>query len=512
MWRPAAPSLGPRTGGPVALSVVTARTYAIRTYGCQMNEHDSERLAGLLEADGLVPAASENEADVVVLNTCCIRENADNKLYGKLGHLKSQKAERPGLRDHRQRLPGPEGPRPHPAAGRPRRRRGRHPQRAPGRRAAARRRASAVRSSRSGTRRSTRPRPSPRPCRSKREVDFSAWVTIQIGCDNTCAFCIVPSVRGQEISRPFGELVAEVERLAADGVSEVTLLGQNVNSYGRDLTSDRRTAEPSIDDDARGRVPVGHRPCSPGPAAVRRPARRGGAVDGIRPGALHQPPPQGPAARDHRGHGRQPGGLQPPPPARCSPAATASSPPCTGATPPSATSRSWPPPGPASPDLAVTTDLIVGFPGETDDDFEQTLEVVAEAPVRLRLHVHLLAPRRAPRRPSWPTASSTRRSWASASSASGSWSSARRWPSTASPGRSHRGGRGRGSVASGPVASSPAAPARTSSCTSRRPRRCGPAPWPPPWSPSAGPHFLRGELVEVLAAPRHRTRIPVAAG
>ena len=74
-----------------------SRTYAVRTYGCQMNEHDSERIAGLLEADGLVAAASESEADVIVLNTCCIRENADNKLYGALGHLKALKAERPDV-------------------------------------------------------------------------------------------------------------------------------------------------------------------------------------------------------------------------------------------------------------------------------------------------------------------------------------------------------------------------------------------------------------------------------
>ena len=127
-----------RPTGAGSLVAVTARTYAIRTYGCQMNEHDSERLAGLLEADGLVPAASDDDADVVVLNTCCIRENADNKLYGKLGHLKSKKDARPGmeivvggcLAQKDRDLIAP--------TGRPRRRRGRHPQRAPCRRAAAR--------------------------------------------------------------------------------------------------------------------------------------------------------------------------------------------------------------------------------------------------------------------------------------------------------------------------------------------------------------------------------------
>ena len=92
-----------------------------------------------------------------------------------------------------------------------------------------------------------------------REVDHAAWVTIQIGCDNSCAFCIVPSVRGKEISRPFGELVAEVERLAADGVVEITLLGQNVNSYGRDITTRRRDRAGRSARPPRGRPAVGRR-------------------------------------------------------------------------------------------------------------------------------------------------------------------------------------------------------------------------------------------------------------
>ena len=89
-----------------------SRRYVVRTFGCQMNEHDSERIAGLLEADGLVRADSEADADVVVLNTCCIRENADNKLYGNLGHLKTWKGEQGRPPDRRVRLPGPEGPGP----------------------------------------------------------------------------------------------------------------------------------------------------------------------------------------------------------------------------------------------------------------------------------------------------------------------------------------------------------------------------------------------------------------
>ena len=96
---------------PVAWHAVDQRSYVVRTFGCQMNEHDSERIAGLLEADGLVAAGDLDDADVVVLNTCCIRENADNKLYGNLGHLKTWKAAARRPPDRRVRLPRPEGPR-----------------------------------------------------------------------------------------------------------------------------------------------------------------------------------------------------------------------------------------------------------------------------------------------------------------------------------------------------------------------------------------------------------------
>jgi tRNA-2-methylthio-N6-dimethylallyladenosine synthase len=213
-----------------------------------MNEHDSERLAGLLEADGLVAAASEAEADVVVLNTCCIRENADNKLYGKLGHLKSQKDARPDLeiivsgclaqkdRDLIQQRAG------HVDVVL-----GTHNVHRAVELLHAARRSGPVMEIWDEAMDDAEAFPSA--LAVKREVDYSAWLTIQVGCDNTCAYCIVPAVRGREISRPFGELVAEVERLAADGVIEVTLLGQNVNSYGRDLTTSRR-AEASADDDA----------------------------------------------------------------------------------------------------------------------------------------------------------------------------------------------------------------------------------------------------------------------
>jgi len=207
------------------------RRYLVRTFGCQMNEHDSERVAGLFEADGMVVAASLDEADVVFLNTCCVRENADNRLYGTLGHLKSAKARHPGLRivvggclaqkDRdlvRQRAPWVDvvfgthnlprvldlldqaeehGP------------------------------VTEIREEPLGGEDAVSDLP------VRRELAHSAWVSITVGCNNACTFCIVPIVRGPEASRRPGEIIRQVQDLAADGVVEVTLLGQNVNSYGQ---------------------------------------------------------------------------------------------------------------------------------------------------------------------------------------------------------------------------------------------------------------------------------------
>lgn len=207
------------------------RSFFMTTFGCQMNEHDSERIAGLLLEEGYVEADSQDNADILVLNTCCIRENADERLYGTLGRLASLKATKPGM------------------------------QIAVGGCLAQKDRDTVMAKAKSvdvvfGTHNLHRvgellrrnemdnqaiveiveeleAYPSALP--AKRESNHSAWVTIQIGCDNTCAFCIVPSVRGKEVSRRMGDIVHEIEDLAADGVTEITLLGQNVNSYGRDL-------------------------------------------------------------------------------------------------------------------------------------------------------------------------------------------------------------------------------------------------------------------------------------
>ena len=201
-----------------------------------MNEHDSERLAGLLVADGLVPATSDHEADVVVLNTCTIRENADLKLYSALGHLKVLKEQRPDMQI---------------AVG------GCMAQKDGG---AIQKRASWVdvvfgthnlasapallrRARSEGPLTEVLDAPDPQAhldmapaLYAVRESEYAAWITIQTGCDNTCAYCIVPSVRGREISRPMPDLIDEATMLAGAGVVELTVLGQNVNSYGRDIT------------------------------------------------------------------------------------------------------------------------------------------------------------------------------------------------------------------------------------------------------------------------------------
>jgi tRNA-2-methylthio-N6-dimethylallyladenosine synthase len=326
-----------------------ARRFHIRTFGCQMNEHDSERIAGLLAAEGMEPTDDVNEADVVVLNTCCIRENADNKLYGNLGHLKSLKEQRPDLqiavagclaqkdRDLvRERAPHVDvvfGT--HNLA------------HAPDLLSRARFDGPIVE-----ILEEHEAYPSALPAR--REHAHAAWVTIQIGCDNSCAFCIVPAVRGKEVSRRMGDIVHEVEELAADGVSEITLLGQNVNSYGRDLGAgqyrprfaDLLRAIDAVDGIDRVRFTSPH-PKDLRPETIAAMAECASVCE-----HLHLPLQAGSdrtLARMHRGYtaARYLERL--------------------------ASARA------AVDDLAVTTDIIVGFPGETENEFRRTLEVVEVA-------------------------------------------------------------------------------------------------------------------------------------
>jgi tRNA-2-methylthio-N6-dimethylallyladenosine synthase len=332
--------------------VGTPRTFAIRTFGCQMNEHDSERLAGLLRADGLTPAVSDEEADVIVLNTCCIRENADNKLYGTLGHLKSLKDRRPGL------------------------------QIAVGGCLAQKDREGVL--ARAGwvdvvfgthnlaqapdlLRRSLEEGPlvevldAPDPesaadlvpaLGAVREVPWAAWMTIQTGCDNSCAFCIVPSVRGREISRPIEDLITEARMLAESGVSEITVLGQNVNSYGRDLTRRRPMFDRLLRELGAVEGIERIRFTSPHPKDLRPETIDAMAETAAVCNQLHLPLQSGSdavLAAMRRGYRAQ------------------------GYLDKLARARA------AIDDLAVSTDLIVGFPGETEAQFEETLAVVAAA-------------------------------------------------------------------------------------------------------------------------------------
>ena len=323
------------------------RTYEIRTYGCQMNMHDSERLAGLLEDAGYHKPAADAEPDVVVFNTCAVRENADNRLYGNLGHLLPVKNSRPGMQiavggclaQKDQAL---------------------ITQRAPwvdvvfgthniGSLPVLLERARVQEQAQVEILDSLERFPSVLPAR--RDSAHSAWVAISVGCNNTCTFCIVPSLRGREEDRRPGDVLAEVTALVGEGVVEVTLLGQNVNSYGvgfgdrlafgkllracgevaglervrftsphpRDFTDDVIAAmaeTPNV-------MPQLHMPLQSGSNAVLRRMRRAYRRDSY----LH-------ILDKVRA---------------------------------------------AIPGAAITTDIIVGFPGETEEDFAGTLDLVSQA-------------------------------------------------------------------------------------------------------------------------------------
>ncbi|HWG64442.1 MAG TPA: tRNA (N6-isopentenyl adenosine(37)-C2)-methylthiotransferase MiaB [Streptosporangiaceae bacterium] len=324
-----------------------SRTYQIRTYGCQMNMHDSERLAGMLEAAGYRRADGGQDPDVVVFNTCAVRENADNRLYGNLGHLLPVKESHPGMQI---------------AVGGclAQKDRARIAKRAPwvdvvfgthniGSLPALLERARVSDEAQVEFAESLERFPSVLPAR--RESPYSAWVAISVGCNNTCTFCIVPSLRGREEDRRPGDVLAEVRALVAGGVLEVTLLGQNVNSYGvgfgdrlafgkllracggidglervrftsphpRDFTDDVIEAmaqTPNV-------MPQLHMPLQSGSDAVLRAMRRAyrrdkylAILDRVRA---------------------------------------------------------------AMPEAAITTDIIVGFPGETESDFADTLDLVRRA-------------------------------------------------------------------------------------------------------------------------------------
>jgi len=320
------------------------RRYHVTTFGCQMNAHDSERIKGMLESLGLGEATAPEEADVVVFNTCTIREKPDTRLAAYLGNAGALKRERPDMvvavggcyaEAQRERIfqlyPfvdvafGP-GSIPHLgdwiAAG-----------------------GFAVERGRFGTHEHFA---ADLPMHGERR--FQAWVQVSMGCNSACAYCIVPAVRGREQSRRPGEIVAEATRLAESGVREITLLGQNVNSWGRDLLPDLRTefgellracdAVPGIErirftsphpKDFRAPVVAAMRECASVCEHVHLPAQSGSSriLKSMR------------RTYDRSRYLRLVDTLRD-----------------------------------AVPDLALGTDLIVGFPGETDDDFEATLSLV----------------------------------------------------------------------------------------------------------------------------------------
>jgi tRNA-2-methylthio-N6-dimethylallyladenosine synthase len=327
------------------------RTYLIRTFGCQMNEHDSERIAGVLEADGFVRTEETGSAEVVVLNTCAVRENADNRLYGNLGQLRPLKE-----RNRRMRIVV--------AGCLAQKDRGQIQRRAPwvdvviGTHALPNlldllRRAEGE-GPQMDVREYTEVFPSALPAR--REVAHHAWVSVSVGCDNTCSFCIVPLVRGPQRSRSLGDILAEVQGLAERGVVEITLLGQNVNTYGRDVSvpdSPRRPrfaallrAVDAVDGIRRVRFTSPH-PHHFTPDVIEAMAECESVCEHI-----HFPLQSG----SDRVLGRMRRSYR------------------------SARYLEWLERiRTAIPDVAVSTDVIVGFPGETEADFEETLRVVEAA-------------------------------------------------------------------------------------------------------------------------------------
>ena len=329
----------------------THRTYDVRTHGCQMNVHDSERLAGLLETAGYVdrnslpPGERPEVADVVVFNTCAVRENADNKLYGNLGQLRPAKMRNPDMQI---------------AVGgcMAQKDRATIVERAPwvdvvfgthniGSLPALLDRARHNKRAEVEILESLETFPSTLPTR--RDSAYAAWVSISVGCNNTCTFCIVPALRGKEQDRRPGEILAEIEALVAQGVVEITLLGQNVNTYGVEF-GDRLAFGKLLR--ACGQVEGLERVrfTSPHPAAFTDDVIEAMAeTPNVMP-SLHMPLQSGSdrvlkaMRRSYRSE-RFLGIID--------------------------RVRSH------MPDAAITTDIIVGFPGETEEDFQGTLDVVS---------------------------------------------------------------------------------------------------------------------------------------
>jgi tRNA-2-methylthio-N6-dimethylallyladenosine synthase len=321
-------------------------TYEVRTYGCQMNVHDSERISGLLESAGYVPAQDDNP-DLVVFNTCAVRENADNKLYGNLGTMLAKKEANPDfqiavggcLAQKDQSLIQKKAPWVDVVFGTHNMgslpvllERARHNQ-----------------SAEIEILESLEVFPSTLP--SKRENAYAGWVSISVGCNNTCTFCIVPSLRGKEKDRRPGEILSEIKALVADGVVEITLLGQNVNTYGVEF-GDRGAFAKLLR--ACGEIEGLERVRFTSPHAA---AFTEDVIDAMAETAnvmpqLHMPLQSGSDSilKSMKRSYRSERYLQILDSVRSK-----------------------------IPNAAITTDIIVGFPGETEEDFQATMDVVRAA-------------------------------------------------------------------------------------------------------------------------------------
>lgn len=328
-------------------STENARTYEVRTFGCQMNVHDSERMSGLLESNGYVPVEEGERPDLVVFNTCAVRENADNKLYGNLGMLAPIKRENEGMqiavggclaqKDQDTIL-----------------------KKAPwvdvvfgthniGSLPTLLERARHNDEAQAELLESLEVFPSTLP--TKRDHVYSGWVSISVGCNNTCTFCIVPSLRGKEKDRRPGDILAEVQALVDDGAIEVTLLGQNVNSYGVEF-GDRQAFSKLLR--ACGEIEGLERVrfTSPHPAMFTDDVIDAMAeTPNVMP-VLHMPLQSGSdkVLKDMKRSYRSKKFLGILEKVR-----------------------------EKMPDAAITTDIIVGFPRETEEDFQETMRVVEES-------------------------------------------------------------------------------------------------------------------------------------
>jgi tRNA-2-methylthio-N6-dimethylallyladenosine synthase len=320
------------------------KRYHLTTFGCQMNEHDSERMKGMLESLGYEESSERADADLILFNTCSIRESADSRFVGHLGEAKRLKSEDPSkvigvggcwaqsVKDEVfQQFPFVDvafGP-------------GQIPKLAE------------FLTSDSITAQGYFEFESfSGHLPMKREREFQAWVQISVGCNCKCSYCIVPSTRGREVSRDPDELVTEIAQLAQDGVREVTLLGQNVNSYGRDLPKESRIRFSDL-------------------------LRAIDAVDGIERIRYTSPHPKDMREDVIAAHAELP--------SLCEhihlPLQSGSSPILKAMRRTYNRERYMDRVAMIRehvPDCAITTDIIVGFPGETDEDFEQTMEVVEE--------------------------------------------------------------------------------------------------------------------------------------